>query len=372
MAGRRRKKKREEGEDRISKLSDDVLCHILSFLTTKEATVTSLLSRRWRLLYSMLPSLHIRCSKQIIQHYSNVDIFVAKHTPQNITAFHLHCDTPDYCCAYYAEEWVSAVVAKKVQNIDISFCHSEEIVLFFNTLFTSSTLVTLNITGSIHLHIPSSVHLPNLNTLNLRVHSCFPLSNLCKLISKSPALKLFYHRPKFFGSQLDEMKIVHNSGQIQVFYANWLCDLFIESDGDYDFISDVLALRTWPKIVRVKAYMTVHFEATSFYVDRILGGLRNVERLYMKYFRDRVTPSHSLPQFNNLVELRLVLRRNDSLFDKFPTKCPKLKVLEFNIMDKLSCITERYRFNVRDGVRQNDLSTRLEPFKHRTKVENAD
>ncbi|KAK7382095.1 hypothetical protein VNO80_00796 [Phaseolus coccineus] len=361
MVGIMNKNKREEGEDRINELTDDVLCHILSFLTTKEATVTSLLSRRWSLLYSMLPSLHIHCSnsKPIIQHYSDVDIFVAKHTPQNITAFHLHCDTPDDCCAHYADEWVSAVVAKKVQNIDISFCYSDEIMLYFNTLFTSSTLVTLNITGSFNLHIPSSVHLPNLNTLNLRVHSCSPISNLCKLISESPALKQFYHRPNCFGSHLDEMKIVLNSGQIQVFYSNWLCNLFIESDGDYDFISDVLALRTWPKIVRVKAYVTVHFEATSF-VDRILGGLRNVERLYMKYFRERVMPSHSLPQFNNLVELRLVLRRNDSLFDQFPTKCPKLKVLEFNIMDDLCCIT--YQFNVRDAVTQNDLSVvRFQP-----------
>ncbi|KAL9303941.1 hypothetical protein ACSQ67_021204 [Phaseolus vulgaris] len=308
----------------------------------------------------MLPSLHIHCSKPIIRHYSDVGIFVAKHTQQNIRDFHLHCDTAHDCCAHYADEWVSAVVAKKVQNIDISFCHSEEIVLFFNTLFTSSTLVTLNITGSFYLDIPPSVHLPNLTTLNLRVHSCIPHSNLCKLISESPALKLFYHRPNCFGYHLDEMMILLNSGQIQVFFRNRFCDLFIESDGDYDFISYVLALRTWPKIVRVKAYLTVRFEAKNF-VDRILGGLRNVECLYIKYFRDSVTPSYNLPQFNNLVELRLLLRRNDSLFDEFPTKCPKLKVLEFNIMDHLSRKTERYRY-VRDGVRKNDLSiARFQP-----------
>ena len=356
------KKMTEEGEDRISKLSDDVLCHILSFLTTKEAIVTSLLSTRWSLLCSMLPSVHINCSKRIIQHYSSdVDIFVAKHTQQNIRDFHLHCDTADDCCAYHADEWVSAVVAKKVQNIDISFCHYEEIYLYFNTLFTSSTLVTLNITGSLNLELPPSIHLPNLNTLNLRVRSCLPLSNLSKLISESPALKLFYHRPKCFGYHLDEMKMLFNPGQIQVFYRNCHCNLFIESDGDYDFISHVLALGTWPKIVRVKAYLIVRFEDTDI-VYRILGGLRNVECLYIKYFRDTVTPSHPLPQFNNLVELRLLLRRNDSLFQEFPTKCPKLKVLEFNIMDHLSCITERYRFNVRDGVRKNDLSiVRFQP-----------
>jgi len=46
------------------------------------------------------------------------------------------------------------------------------------------------------------------------------------------------------------MKVVLNSEHIQVFYNNWHCEVFIESDRDYGFISDVMALSTWPNIVR--------------------------------------------------------------------------------------------------------------------------
>jgi len=164
------------------------------------------------------------------------------------------------------------------------------------------------------------------------------------------------------------MKVVLNSEHIKVFYKCWFFELFIESDRDSDFISDVMALRTWPNIVRVKAYVTLRFESTGYF-DRVLRKLRNVESLYFKYFRLWVDHYllqvndivellqvndivEELPQFNNLVELRLLLRRNDVLFEKFPSKCPKLKVLEFSIMGNQNCISKTYRFHVRDGVRE--------------------
>ncbi|KAK7251786.1 hypothetical protein RIF29_35305 [Crotalaria pallida] len=48
-----------EEEDRISSLPDEVLCHILSFLPTKEAVATSAISKRWYPLWRSVTILDI-------------------------------------------------------------------------------------------------------------------------------------------------------------------------------------------------------------------------------------------------------------------------------------------------------------------------
>ncbi|KAK7251785.1 hypothetical protein RIF29_35304 [Crotalaria pallida] len=57
MSGRRASPKEEK--DRISSLLDEVLCHILSFLPTKEAVVTSAVSKRWYPLWRSVTELDL-------------------------------------------------------------------------------------------------------------------------------------------------------------------------------------------------------------------------------------------------------------------------------------------------------------------------
>ncbi|XP_071734086.1 uncharacterized protein [Rutidosis leptorrhynchoides] len=49
----------EEEEDRISNLPDDIIHHILSFLDLKYAMLTSALSKKWKLVWTLLPQLNL-------------------------------------------------------------------------------------------------------------------------------------------------------------------------------------------------------------------------------------------------------------------------------------------------------------------------
>ncbi|XP_033510382.1 F-box/LRR-repeat protein At3g26922-like [Nicotiana tomentosiformis] len=52
-------------KDRISQLPDDILVHILSFLSVKEAADTSVLSKRWLPLWRFVPRLDFDATKQL-------------------------------------------------------------------------------------------------------------------------------------------------------------------------------------------------------------------------------------------------------------------------------------------------------------------
>lgn len=60
-----KKKARTEDADKLSMLSDDVIHHIMSFLDTRDAVKTSVLSKRWKFVWTSLPFLRF---KGIVEH----------------------------------------------------------------------------------------------------------------------------------------------------------------------------------------------------------------------------------------------------------------------------------------------------------------
>ncbi|XBI01950.1 hypothetical protein VPH35_130594 [Triticum aestivum] len=65
----------DNGVDRLSSLSDDLLHHVMSFLPTPEVVRTSLLSPRWRNLWSSVPFIHINNKDFVVKNDVGIACF---------------------------------------------------------------------------------------------------------------------------------------------------------------------------------------------------------------------------------------------------------------------------------------------------------
>ncbi|KAK2440859.1 FBD-associated F-box protein [Trifolium repens] len=159
--------------DTISSLPDAILCHIISFVTTKEAVATSILSKRWIHLWHHVPNLNFP--------YFNVDTFgsillfnefvysvlLSRETPGSnvIKGFNLKIQYDNPNLAYSLglpniTQWINFVVQRKLEylrlhlhvddNLDDDDDEEEEYEEddFYNlpvSIFTCRTLVSLDL-----------------------------------------------------------------------------------------------------------------------------------------------------------------------------------------------------------------------------------
>ncbi|KAG2324765.1 hypothetical protein Bca4012_039275 [Brassica carinata] len=167
--------------DHVSNLPDGVLCHILSFLTTKEAALTSILAKRWLNLLAFVPSLTIDDS--VFLHPEKrkrgsfmdfVDRVLALQGNSPLKKFSLKCETNE-ADTDRLDGWISNVLARRgVSDLDLKIrlrtYKRDEWVLYQLSpkCFECSTLVKLSIGTGIDLtFVAGRVFLPFLKTLVL-------------------------------------------------------------------------------------------------------------------------------------------------------------------------------------------------------------
>ncbi|XP_004514346.1 F-box/FBD/LRR-repeat protein At4g26340-like [Cicer arietinum] len=161
-------KKLKTEHDRLSRLSDDLLCHILTFLPIKEAYRTSVLSSRWISLCNKILDLQFALPKsKRYQEIEYVYTILLRRTEniRKLTFFtHFGCEPTD------AQLWVMSARKLQVKELDLDFILRKPIV-FPVTFFMSMSLVVLKLRGNIKLQFDSSIapNFPSLKILHLQL-----------------------------------------------------------------------------------------------------------------------------------------------------------------------------------------------------------
>ncbi|KAJ7946041.1 F-box family protein [Quillaja saponaria] len=177
----------EEKEDRLSDLPDYILHYILSFLDTKFAVQTSVLSKRWEHLWSYLPILKL--------HYSGFNTIASFNKFVSWCLSHRDGSTPVHDLEFWHYGRVPPALLKRFFRYAVSHDIQQlSMAVSLNFTFppsflTCKSLTTLRIENWDGEEIPNSLDFPMLATLELRQirfpsgeNGCLnPFSNCSKL-----------------------------------------------------------------------------------------------------------------------------------------------------------------------------------------------
>nr|XP_043609289.1 putative F-box protein At1g49610 [Erigeron canadensis] len=163
----KRIKTQEQEEDRISLLSDRLIIEeILPRLeSTKSAIRTGALSKRWRHLWPLVPSLHFTdysfkklhpffISKPLPEFYTSVDKTLDQCKFKNLKKFSV---SANYCFYFESDvdKWIQFVISCKVQNfhMDLNYKHFTDQFVFEDESFFINSHFT-------HLHLEHCLFYP--------------------------------------------------------------------------------------------------------------------------------------------------------------------------------------------------------------------
>ncbi|KAG2263207.1 hypothetical protein Bca52824_070286 [Brassica carinata] len=170
-------------DDNISHLPDDLLLRILSLNTTKEVMATSLLSRRWRSLWTLVPGLKYEDNDHNGD-YKLFTQFVYKSFLSNKAPVleHLHLSVGPYC---------PFVVSRHLRQLHIDIRPSKIWpVTLPRSLYTSETLQRLTLINCVFLDVLVHVRLPSLKTLSLKFVTYADNTSLQRLLTGCPNLEI--------------------------------------------------------------------------------------------------------------------------------------------------------------------------------------
>lgn len=151
-------------EDMFNRLPNPLISHILSFLPTKEAASTSVLSKRWRLLFASVTNLDFEGDEDSPTFVGFVDRVLALGGNAKLNRFSLNFS--DYPDPDTLTSWILNVLRRGVSELELSVSDYP----LPPEIFVSKTLSKLKLEGGDGLSIGNDVgkvFLPKLKTLDM-------------------------------------------------------------------------------------------------------------------------------------------------------------------------------------------------------------
>ncbi|KAG7559610.1 F-box-like domain superfamily [Arabidopsis thaliana x Arabidopsis arenosa] len=355
-------------------LPDDLFVQILSFLTTKEAASTSVLSKRWRTLFALshnldFDNMNLLDTEDLLKHSRRhikksfndfVDHTLALHGNNNIKKFSLELSDTHIDNLHDVDRWICNALERGVSDLHLGI----ESELFWwsrfpSKVFTSTTLVKLSLGVGTRFYtesVPSDLSLPALKVLFLDsiIWLKGDLQLLNVFLAACPALEDLTIRymcgsenPHVISSKTIK-KLSFTYGYIYGYYGYFSRIISFDTPNVVDFYySDYFGSES-PQCHLdsiAKATLDLHFLKSDKIADvtDLISGIRNVKTLHLNSSTVKVISiccKGGLPVFNNLVDLVFfgTKRGWKLLLPLLLERSPNLKNL---VLSGLDCFTFR-------------------------------
>jgi len=152
--------------DRISTLPNSVLCHILSFLPTKHAATTCILSKRWKSLWLLVPShdFNIETFRDIVSFRESVrTAMISRNITLPIHSFRFKCHSSPACNQYDVNQFINFAMQRGIENLSISIG-----IKLPHSILSCITLKVLKLKRITVKDLSYQVDFPNLKILHLK------------------------------------------------------------------------------------------------------------------------------------------------------------------------------------------------------------
>ncbi|TYH26692.1 hypothetical protein ES288_A02G008900v1 [Gossypium darwinii] len=339
-------------EDRISSFPDHILCHILSFLPIKEAVRTSIISTKWRCLFSSISTIEFdHCllsglTDRNVDSFKNfVDRLLKFPDQVSLDCFRL----TDGISSWNDEDHdfdvsgcICAALCRGVKEIDLQLDNLGDAP---PVLFTCHSLVKLTFTNTLEgkgskLEVPPDVCLGNLKTLWLEHWVLFG-DSINRLISNCHVLEDLAFTDC---SVANTSELTIQSPSLK----QLILDFFSEDVGGFNYVlvinaPNLVYFRYYSKIVNGYTLSNmdslenadIRIDAFDFEGDETrICNVRSLTFFLSTLYKNsrfscaQIPPTSPFPMFDNLIEFNFYGR--ETWLVEFLYCAPNLKTLKFS------------------------------------------
>ncbi|GMY36939.1 F-box protein At4g22280-like isoform X1 [Fagus crenata] len=337
-----------KGRNRLCNLPDVVLQHILSFLGTKEAVRTSVLSKKWQYVWVSIPNLNfIQGAGTIYDRalFMNlVERALVLRKSLSIQKLSLSCNV--LCDACRINSWVFGAVRHKVQVLDLCLFLNEESFVLPRSLFTCESIKVLNLQMCYNLRLPSSIFFPSLKIFTLK-HVIFPddqstqqLFSGCPVLEELTLDDCYWENIKAISISAPMLKslVIYDFLDVKSHCQVIIFGMSLKSFVYEGRLKNDYCLCNTSSLVDACILVDERHLASAYHANKLIKELSNVESLVLTpqtvealSYREEFLAQ--LPKFLNLTHLELCVDFADmasgALMKVFQNS-PCLTSLEFN------------------------------------------